>query len=96
MLAVRQSGADIIATYIPFENDLAVLGRQLQQLGVKATLIGNAAIISATTMKLAGPALCGSYAVTDFNPEANPVAKAYHQEFSAKVGAAADYAPAWR
>lgn len=95
VLAVRQSGADIIATYIPFENDLAVLGRQLQQLGVKATLIGNAAIISATTMKLAGPALYGSYAVTDFNPEANPVAKAYHQEFSAKVGAAADYASAW-
>jgi branched-chain amino acid transport system substrate-binding protein len=95
VLAVRQSGADIIATYTPFENDVGVLARQLKQFGVSATWIGSASVASTTAMQLAGPALYGTYAVADFNAEANPQAKAYFAEFSKKVGRAPDYSSAW-
>lgn len=95
VLAVRQSGADIIATYTPFENDVAVLARQLKQFGVTAPWIGTASVASTTAMQLAGPALYGTYAVADFNADANPEAKAYFEEFSKKVGRAPDYTSAW-
>lgn len=95
VLAVRQSGADIIATYTPFENDVGVLARQLKQFGVQAAWIGSASVASTTAMQLAGPALYGTYAVADFNAEANPQAKAYFVEFSKKVGRAPDYSSAW-
>ncbi|MFG1412675.1 ABC transporter substrate-binding protein [Xanthobacter sp. VTT E-85241] len=95
VLAVRQSGADIIATYTAFENDVAVLARQLKQFGVTATWVGSASVASTTAMQLAGPALYGTYAVADFNADANPIAKAYFEEFSKKVGRAPDYTSAW-
>ena len=34
VLAIRQSGADVIGTYCTFENDLGIFARQLRQLGV--------------------------------------------------------------
>ena len=34
VLAIRQSGADIIGSYFTFENDLGIFARQLRQLGV--------------------------------------------------------------
>ncbi|HEY9212672.1 MAG TPA: ABC transporter substrate-binding protein [Ancylobacter sp.] len=95
VLAVRQSGADIIATYTPFENDVAVLARQLKQFGVTASWIGSASVASTTAIQLAGPALYGTYAVADFNADANPQAKAFFEEFSKKVGRAPDYTSAW-
>lgn len=95
VLAIRQSGADIIATYTPFENDVAVLARQLKQFGVSAPWIGTASVASTTAMQLAGPALYGTYAVADFNADANPEAKAYFDAFSKKTGRAPDYTSAW-
>src|ERR1700744_5791731 len=34
VLAIKQSGADILGSYFTFENDLGIFGRQLRQLGV--------------------------------------------------------------
>ena len=35
VLAIRQSGADVIGSYFTFENDLGIFARQLRQLGVQ-------------------------------------------------------------
>ena len=34
VLAIKQSGADILGSYFTFENDLGIFARQLRQLGV--------------------------------------------------------------
>ena len=38
VLAIKQSGADILGSYFTFENDLGVFARQLRQLGVNDSL----------------------------------------------------------
>jgi len=63
-LAVKQSGADVMGTYM-FEADQAMFAKQLRQLGVNQTWVGSPTTVSVTALKLAGPALYGSYAVTD-------------------------------
>jgi branched-chain amino acid transport system substrate-binding protein len=84
VLAIRQSGADAIASYFTFENDCAVFARQLKQLGVGAVWVGSASIASPVTIKLAGAAIDGTYGVADFNADANPQAKAMTDKYRAR------------
>ena len=62
MLAIKSSGADIIGSYFTFENDQAIFARQLRQLGVTIPWVGSPTTVAAATLKLAGPALWGTYA----------------------------------
>jgi len=41
VLAVKQSGADVLGTYFTFENDLGIFARQLRQLGVNIPWVGS-------------------------------------------------------
>ena len=51
--------------------------------------------MSATTARnLAGPALYNSYSVADFAADGNPMAKAFAEEFQARVSRQADHASA--
>ena len=77
VLAIKQSGADIIGSYFTFENDIAIFARQLRQLGVNIAWVGSPSITVATAVKLAGPALFGTFGVADFAEESSPEAKAY-------------------
>ena len=77
-LAVKQSGADVMGTYM-FEADQAMFAKQLRQMGVNPTWVGSPTTVSVTALKLAGPALYGSYAVTDFNRNLSEAAKASQQ-----------------
>jgi branched-chain amino acid transport system substrate-binding protein len=95
VLAVRQSGADIINSYSTFENDVAVLARQYKQFGVNLPWVGSPSLVSTTAVQLAGPALYGTYAVSDFSAAANPVAKTYDDEFQKRVKRPADFTSAW-
>lgn len=95
VLAVRQSGADIIASYTPLETDVAVLARQFKQFGINAPWVGSASVASTTALQLAGPALHGTFAVADYNSAANDEAKVYFDAFSKKVGRPPDYTSAW-
>jgi branched-chain amino acid transport system substrate-binding protein len=74
-LAVKQSGADVLATFITFEPDVAIFARQLRQLGVNIVWLGSPSITTTTARKLAGATLYGTFAVADFHPDANPEAK---------------------
>jgi branched-chain amino acid transport system substrate-binding protein len=87
VLAVKQSGADVIGSYFTFDNDLAIFARQLRQLGVTIPWVGSPSITVANALKLAGPTLYGSYGVADYaeesSPEAQEFAKLYRAAFKA-------------
>ena len=72
VLAVKQSGADVMGTYMPFPPDLAIFARQLRQLGVNIAWVGSPTTVATTALKLAGPALYGSYAVCRFRRRLKP------------------------
>ena len=84
VLAVKQSGAEVIVSYFTNEPDCAVFGRQLRQLGVRTPWIGSPSIISPVTRGLAKNALFGTYAVADFVEDSNPTAKSFADAYRAK------------
>ena len=94
-LAVKQSGADVLATFITFETDLAVFARQLRQLGVNVVWLGSPSITTTTARKLAGASLYGTFAVADFHPEANPEAKSFSEKYLASYKATPDFFASW-
>ncbi len=77
VLAVKQSGAEVIASYFTFEPDLAVFARQVRQLGVRVPWIGSPSIVSPVTRNLAKNALFGTYGIADFTPDANDESKKF-------------------
>lgn len=77
VLAVKQSGADVLVTYFTFEPDLGVFARQIRQLGVRIPWIGSPSIISPVTRNLAKNALYDTYGIGDFTPDANAESKAF-------------------
>jgi branched-chain amino acid transport system substrate-binding protein len=89
VLAIKQSGADVIGSYFTFENDLGIFARQLRQLGVTVPWVGSPSITTATAVKLAGPALYGTFGVADYAEESSPEAK----EFAALYRKAANTEP---
>jgi branched-chain amino acid transport system substrate-binding protein len=94
-LAVRQSGADVLASYMTFETDAGIFAKQLRQLGSTIEWIGSASNATATAVKLAGPALNGTYAVVDFNLDSSPTAKDFAQRYEAAYKSKADLFGAW-
>jgi branched-chain amino acid transport system substrate-binding protein len=81
VLAIKKSGADVIGTYMTNSQDLGIFAKQLRQLGVTATWVGSPSIVTDTAMKLAGPALHGTYGIADFNADANEEAKSYAKKY---------------
>jgi branched-chain amino acid transport system substrate-binding protein len=94
-LAVKQSGADVMGTYFTFEADQAIFAKQLAQLGVRLAWVGSPTTVTTTARNLAGEALYGTFAVTDFNADSNPVAKAYAAKYRAAYGTAPDVFSSW-
>jgi branched-chain amino acid transport system substrate-binding protein len=94
-LAVKQSGADVMGTYMTFEPDQGIFAKQLRQLGVTLTWVGSPTTVTTTALKLAGPALYGSYAVVDFNRDSSPAAKAFAAKYEAAYKSAPDIFASW-
>ena len=86
VLAIKQSGADIIGSYFTFDNDLAIFARQLRQLGVTIPWVGSPSITVAGAVKLAGPALHGTYGVADYAEDSCPEAKEFAKLYKAVSG----------
>ena len=95
VLSVRQSGADIISSYVAYETDVGLLARQFKQFGVTAPWVGSPSVSTTTARNLAGPALYDTYSVADFSADANPESKAFAEEFNKKLGRVADYTSGW-
>jgi branched-chain amino acid transport system substrate-binding protein len=95
VLAIKQSGADILGSYFTFENDLGIFGRQLRQLGVNIPWVGSPSITNITALKLAGPALYGTYGVADYAEESCDGAKAFGKAYRDVVKVAPDNQSSW-
>jgi len=94
-LAIKQSGADVMGTYMTFEPDQGIFAKQLRQLGVTLSWVGSPTTVTTTALKLAGPALYGSYAVVDFNRDSNPTAKEFAAKYEAAYKSPPDIFASW-
>ena len=95
VLAVRQSGADVLGTYFTFESDLGIFARQLRQLGVRIPWVGSPSIVNTTALNLAQAALYGTYGVADFTPDATPASKAFATKYEAAYKTIPDNQSSW-
>src|SRR2546430_10846144 len=77
VLAVKQSGADVLGTYFTFENDLGIFARQLRQLGVNIPWVGSPSVVAGSSTKLAGPALDGTYGLAAYAENFSEASKAF-------------------
>lgn len=81
VLAIRQSGADVIGSYFTFESDLGIFARQLRQLGVSLPWVGSPSITNVTALKLAGPSLYGTYGVADYAEDSSDASKGFGKAY---------------
>jgi branched-chain amino acid transport system substrate-binding protein len=95
VLAVKQSGADVMGTYMSFPADVAIFARQLRQLGVNIAWVGSPATVNTSVLRLAGPALYGSYAVSDFAADSSPAAKEFATKYEATYTESPPTSSAW-
>jgi branched-chain amino acid transport system substrate-binding protein len=95
VLAIKQSGADILGSYFTFENDLGIFARQLRQLGVNIPWVGSPSIVNITALKLAGPALYGTFGVADYAEESSDAAKTFGKAYRDLAKVAPDNQSSW-
>jgi branched-chain amino acid transport system substrate-binding protein len=95
VLAIKQSGADILGSYFTFENDLGIFARQLRQLGVNIPWVGSPSIVNITALKLAGPALYGTYGVADYAEDSSEASKAFGKTYRDVAKVAPDNQSSW-
>jgi branched-chain amino acid transport system substrate-binding protein len=84
-----------MGTYMTFEADQGIFAKQLRQLGVTLTWVGSPTTVTTTALKLAGPALYGSYAVVDFNRDSSPAAKEFAGKYEGAYKSAPDIFASW-
>jgi branched-chain amino acid transport system substrate-binding protein len=95
VLAIKQSGADILGSYFTFENDLGIFARQLRQLGVTIPWVGSPSIVNITALKLAGPALYNTFGVADYAEDSSDASKAFGKIYRDAVKVAPDNQSSW-
>ena len=95
VLAVKKSGAEVLGTYMTVPADQGIFAKQLRQLGVNIQWIGSPTTAAVTTRNLAGEALYGSYAVADFNAQANEAAREFTRRYRERYGIYPDNFSSW-
>jgi branched-chain amino acid transport system substrate-binding protein len=95
VLAVKQSGADVLGTYFTFENDIGIFARQLRQLGVNIPWVGSPSTVAVSSTKLAGAALYGTYGVADYAEESSETSKTFGKTYRDAYKFAPDNQSAW-
>jgi len=95
VLAIKSSGADIMGSYFTYENDQAIFARQAKQLGLTIPWVGSPTTVAAATLKLAGPAMWGTYAIADYATDSSPEAKEFAKLYAAVSSAPPDLQSAW-
>lgn len=95
VLAVKSSGADIVGSYFTFETDLGTFAKQMKQFGVQSKWVGSPSITDSTAIKLAGPALNGTFGVADFAADSSPEAKAFATKYLGIAKVNADNFSSW-
>jgi branched-chain amino acid transport system substrate-binding protein len=84
-----------MGSYFTFETDLGTFAKQVKQLGVTAKWVGSPSITNASALKLAGPALNGTYGIADFAAGSSDEAKAFAAKYEGIAKALADNQSSW-
>ncbi|GAC1413075.1 MAG: ABC transporter substrate-binding protein [Burkholderiaceae bacterium] len=95
VLAIKQSGADVVATYIANSTDVGIFSKQLRQLGGNIAWVGSPSISTDTAMKLGAEALYGTYSIADFAVGSSPEAMAYAKKYRDKYHLEPDLYSSW-
>ncbi len=95
VLAIKQSGADVVSSYIANSTDVGIFAKQLRQMGGNVAWVGSPSLSTDTAMKLAGDALYGTYSIADYAVASSPEAKAYADKYKAKYKIEADLYSSW-
>jgi branched-chain amino acid transport system substrate-binding protein len=95
VLAVKQSGADVLGSYFTFENDIGIFARQLRQLGVNIPWVGSPSAVAVSATKLAGAALYGTYGVADYAEESSETSKTFGKAYRDAYKFAPDNQSGW-
>ena len=95
VLAIKKSGVEVLGTYMTVPADQAIFAKQLRQLGVNIQWVGSPTTAAVTTRNLAGDALYGTYAVADFNAEANEAARDFTKRYRERFGIYPDNFASW-
>jgi branched-chain amino acid transport system substrate-binding protein len=95
VLAIKASNADVIGSYTTYDNDVAIFARQLRQLGVTLPWVGSPSIAVAGAVKLAGPALWGTWGIADYAVDSSPEAKEFARLYGAVSKASPDIYSSW-
>jgi len=95
VLAIKKSGAEVLGTYMTVPADQAIFAKQLRQLGINIQWVGSPTTAAVTTRNLAGEALYGTYAVADFNAEANEAAREFTKRYRERFGIYPDNFASW-
>ena len=74
---------------------MAIFARQLRQLGVNIAWVGSPATVATAALRLAGPVLDGSYAISDFVADSSAAAKEFAGIDEAAYKSAPDNFGAW-
>jgi len=85
----------VIGSYFTFDNDVAIFARQLRQLGVTLPWVGSPSTITVGALKLAGPALYGTYAVADYAVDSSAEAKEFADLYTAVSNLPPDNYSSW-
>lgn len=93
--ALKQSGADVMISYIANSPDLGILAKQMKQQGLNLTWVGSPSITGQDGLKLAGDALHGTYGIADYNADGSAASKAYWDAYKAKYNENPDHYSAW-
>lgn len=96
LTSLRDVSPDVFVPYGTSSEDLAVIIRQVRELGIDVPIVGSPGLTSAATLELAGPALEGAYAVLDFMPGSNPRNEAFVEAFESAYGQTPDIFTAWQ
>ena len=95
VLAIKKSGADILATYMTNSPDVGIFAKQMRQLGVSMPWVGSPSIISVTALNLAGESLYGTYAIADFTTDADEQSRAFTKKYRDRYGINPDTFASW-
>ena len=77
VLAIKKSGARALISTFPNVSDYLLLARQMHQVGLHLTLVGNSVMSAEVTRQQGGALFYGTYAATDYAAAQSPEATAF-------------------
>ena len=93
--SIKQSDADILATYITAPENVIGFAKSLRQGGITVPWIGSPSVVTATAVQRGGSMMHDTYSITDFFVDASPEAQAFSRKYRNRYGLEPDIYSAW-